>query len=161
MAAEGMKDEVQLLLRPVWHKSVHKVAGCAHPAAWPQEGVIVHAVVACKPCNNLSCGPARICCAYVCHEPYIIPVMTPIVSALLILLPYFKMHNSIIYDAIISQNARLKDPRPESHPSLASAGRLGGRQICSLRHSQSCLQADDCRSCRGPLSHQGPLVCPE
>ena len=63
VAAEGMEDEVQLLLGPVWHKSVHKVAGCAHSAAWPQEGVIVHAVVACKPCNNLSGGPARICCA--------------------------------------------------------------------------------------------------
>ena len=63
MAAEGMEDEVQLLLGPVWHKSVHKVAGCAHSAAWPQEGVTVHAVVACKPCNNLSGRPARICCA--------------------------------------------------------------------------------------------------
>ena len=57
VTAEGMEDEVQLLLGPVWHKGVHKVAGCAHSAAWPQEGVVVHAIVACKPCNAVSTGP--------------------------------------------------------------------------------------------------------
>ena len=81
MAADGMKDEVQLLLGPVWHKGIHTVAGCAHSAAWPQEGIVVHAVVACKPCNTLSSRPSRICCA-ICHGLYVIPTMTHISLAL-------------------------------------------------------------------------------
>ena len=63
VAGNGMKYQVQLLLGPMRHKGIDEIAGSAHSPARPQEGIIVHAVIACKRCDSLSSGPSWICCA--------------------------------------------------------------------------------------------------
>ena len=44
-ALYAMKEHVELLLWPCWHKSVHHVAGCADAPAGSKKGVVVQLVM--------------------------------------------------------------------------------------------------------------------